>query len=92
MQWSEVSLIFDHQVCHPLPHHTGLSWGTEGEMASERGMEIAAEMLQKQSTCSTWNEGSQCTQTGKWVLQPCKAAFSEVSTLLVSVLGHIIAF
>lgn len=36
--------MFGHQVCHPLPHHTGLSWDTEGEVAPERGMEIAAEM------------------------------------------------
>lgn len=79
LQWPEVSLMFDHQVCHPLPHHIGLSWGTEGEVASEGGMEIAAEMLQKHSTCGSWSESSQCTQTGKWVLQPCKDAFSSFS-------------
>lgn len=71
--------MFYHQLCHPLPHHIGLSWGTEGEVAPERGMEISAEMSQKHSTCSTWNESSQWTQTGKWVLQPCKDAFPSFS-------------
>lgn len=71
--------MLDQQVCHPLPHHIGLSWGTEGEVASERGMEIAAEMLQKHSTCCTWYENSRCTPTGKWMLQLCKDAFSSFS-------------
>lgn len=78
LQWSEVSLMFDHQICHPLPHHIGLSWGTEGEVASERGMEIAAGMLQKHRTWCL-EQCFQHAQTGKCVLQPCKAAFTSFS-------------
>lgn len=86
LQWSEVSLMFDHQVCHPLPHHIGLSWGTEGEEGWKLllGCYRNTALVPGRSTPSILKQESVLSSLAKLLLQ--------VSPLLTSVLGHIIAF